>query len=266
MNILTLENSDLTFIAELQPLGWQDIIPTIDFYTKSNFCLPLKVTIDKKIVGIGTAIVHHDIAWLAHIIVHPDNRNQGIGNLITKTLLENLESKRCDTIYLIGTAMGEPVYKKLGFETETEYVLFKDIKSSGTLKTSENIVPFSDSFKNQISVLDYKVSNENRMFQLMPHLDHGFIYVQDNNVEGYYLPSLGEGLIVSTTTSAGQELMKLRFMTKENASFPMDNLAAIEFMSQNFSIEYKTTKRMRLGKKRNWQPTNIYNRIGGNLG
>ena len=120
MNILTLENGDLNFIAELQPLGWQDIVPTIDFYTKSHFCLPIKVTIDKKIVAIGTAIVHNDIAWLAHIIVHPDNRNQGIGNLITKTLVENLESKRCDTIYLIATALGEPVYKKLGFETETD--------------------------------------------------------------------------------------------------------------------------------------------------
>ena len=134
------------------------------------------------------------------------------------------------------------------------------------MKTSENIIPFSDSFKNPISVLDYKVSIENRMFQLMPHLPHGFIYVQDNNVEGYYLPTLGEGLIVATTTTAGQELMKLRLITKENASFPLDNFAAIEFMSQNFSKEYKTTKRMRLGRKRNWQPTNIYNRIGGNLG
>lgn len=266
MEIQPLEHHDLNLITDLQPSDWQNIMPTIDFYTTSNFCFPIKVTIDKKIVGMGTAIIHNDIAWLAHIIVHPEHRNQGIGKLITTALVESLQPKNCNTIYLIATDLGEPIYRKVGFETETEYLFFKDIKVTEPFLISNNIVPFSDNFKNQIINLDCEVSSETRVFQFEKHLSNGFVYVKDNRVEGFYLPTFGEGLIIAITSSAGQELMKFRLTTRENAVFPIANICATEFMHQNHFKEFKTAKRMRLGKKRIWQPTNIYNRIGGNLG
>ena len=76
MKIGILDQDDMPLIAALQPEGW-DIISVIHFYTKASFCFPIKVTIDNKIIGIGTTIIHNDVAWLAHIIVHPDCRNQG---------------------------------------------------------------------------------------------------------------------------------------------------------------------------------------------
>lgn len=266
MDIQTLEHSDINLIADILPQGWEVALPIIDFYTTSDFCFPIKITVDKKIVGIGAAIINNDTAWLAHIIVHPDNRNQGIGKLITQSLVDSLKTKSCDTIYLIATELGEPVYKKIGFETETEYLIFKDIKTTETFTNPENIVVFTNDFQEQISNLDRQVSGENRMFQLEKHLSSGFVYLQDNDVKGFYLPTFREGLIIATTNSAGQELMKLRLTTKENAAFPIDNVGASEFMHQNNFKASMTQKRMRLGKKRNWQPTNIYNRIGGNLG
>jgi len=85
VDIQTLEHKEIVLLTDLQPPEWQDIVPTFDYYTKAAFCFPIKVTIDNKIVGIGTTIIHNDIAWLAHIIVHPDKRNKGIGQLITQT-------------------------------------------------------------------------------------------------------------------------------------------------------------------------------------
>ncbi len=266
MDLQTLEHSDINLITGLLPPGWEGIIPTIDFYTNSNFCSPIKVTIDKKIVGIGTTILHNDTAWLAHIIVHSDYRNQSIGKLITQTLVESSNSKCCDTIYLLATDLGEPVYKKIGFETETEYLFFKGEKAIGSFTNSENIIAFNSDFKKQILNLDRQVSGEDRMLQLEQHLSSGFVYLQDNDVMGFYLPTLGDGLIIATTNSAGQELMRLRLTSKDFASFPIDNVSATEFMSQNNFKQVRKEKRMRLGEKRNWQPTNIYNRIGGNLG
>jgi len=266
MNIETLEHNDINLLADLLPPGWENVLPTIDFYTTSNFCYPIKITIDKKIVGLGATIINNDTAWLAHIIVHHDYRNHGIGKFITQTLVDNATHKRCETIYLLATELGEPVYKKVGFETETEYLSFKDTKTIGAFTYSENIVAFTDDFKKQIANLDQQVSGENRMFQFEQHLSNGFVFLQDNNMKGFYLPTFREGLIIAITSSAGQELMKLRLSTKENVSFPADNLSAREFMHQNNFKVIRTEKRMRLGKKRNWQPTNIYNRIGGNLG
>lgn len=266
MQVESLEQGDLNSVSVLQPEGWQDITSVICFYIQSSFCFPIKVTVDKKIAGIGTAIIHNDVAWLAHIIVHPDNRNKGIGKLITHFLVDKARAKDCDTIYLIATDLGEPVYKNLGFKTETEYLFFKDIRLNESWRTIENIVAFTDDFKTQVAGLDKQVSGEDRLLHLAQHLEGAFVYLQDNIVEGFYLPAFGEGLIVANTITAGIELMKLRFTTKDNAAFPAGNVSATAFMHQNNFKEFKRAKRMRLGIKREWQPESFFNRIGGNLG
>ncbi len=217
-------------------------------------------------VGTGTSIIHHDVAWLAHIIVHPDHRNQGIGKLITESLVESANSKNCNTLYLLATELGEPVYRKIGFETETEYLFFKGEKPIDSDIHDTCIVPYSSEHEMQMILLDRQVSGEDRMFHLQQHLSNGFVYVVDDTVEGYYLPTMGEGLIIATTSAAGQALMKLRLITKDFVVFPIDNIPATTFIQQHPFTEVRRQKRMRLGKKRNWQSANIYNRIGGNLG
>lgn len=266
MKIQHLEHSDIRYISELLPFGWENVIPIIDWYTNSNFCFPIKVCINKKIVGIGTTIIHNKTAWLANIIVHSDYRNQGIGKVITKTLVDTAHLKGCETIYLLATELGEPVYKKIGFDIETEYIIFSCELTNKIVNSPENIIAINNNFKKQILDLDKLVSGENRVLLIEQHLSDGFLYLHDNKVEGFYLPSLGNGLIIATTNTAGQELMKVRLKSKDFAAFPIDNLFGTDFMNQNKFKENRTEKRMRLGNKRNWQPQNIYNSIGGNLG
>ena len=98
------------------------------------------------------------------------------------------------------------------------------------------------------------------------HLRGAYVFLTDGQVEGFYLPSFGDGLITATTPKAGTELMKIRLGIMDNATFPIDNRAAAEFMHNKNFLEYRTAKRMRLGKQRAWEPANIYNRVGGNLG
>lgn len=265
MNIETLEHGDLPLIAALQPEGW-DIISTIESYLTIDFCFPIKVTIENRIAGIGTTIIHNDVAWLAHIIVHPDFRNRGIGKFITESLVEIAKANHCDTIYLIATELGEPIYKKIGFEAETEYLSFKGEKINEASSKTENIVAIQSDFVQQISILDRKVSGEDRMFHLEPFLEGGFVYVKNDNILGYYLPSFGDGLIIANNHTAGIELMMLRLTTRDFAVFPQENVHATALMHQHHFAVFRTQKRMRLGQKRDWVPTNIYNRIGGNLG
>ena len=115
---------DLDAVAGLQPDGWPDIFPSIEYYCKSDFCFPLKATLARKVVGIGTAIIYGYTAWLAHIIVSPDHRNAGIGSAITKALIDLSQRNSCRSLLLIATTLGEPVYKKFGFEVETKYLFF----------------------------------------------------------------------------------------------------------------------------------------------
>jgi|JI10StandDraft_1071094.scaffolds.fasta_scaffold251499_2 GNAT superfamily N-acetyltransferase len=266
MKIQRLEHCDLSLISDLIPIGWEGAIPTIESYTRTNSCFPIKVIIDDKIVGIGTTITNNETAWLAHIIVHKDFRNKSIGKIITQTLVDYSYSNGCETIYLLATELGEPVYVKIGFEIETEYLFFRRQETNDYSINLENIVTTNNDTLKQILDLDRQVSGENRNSLLEHHLSDSHIYFQDKEVKGFYLPNLGDGLIIANTNSAGLELIKLRLKTKDFASFPRDNVNATEFMYQNKFSLIRTEKRMRIGKKRIWQPESIYNRIGGNLG
>ena len=266
MEFKKIESSDLQFLATLQPEGWGDITPAYQFYVSSRFCFPIKVIIDKKIIGIGAAIIHNEVAWLGQIIVHPDFRKKGIGKKITEVLVDMSKAKHCETIYLIATDLGAPIYESIGFKTETQYLFFKDIKIDPPCLTSQFTVPFEEIYREQIIKMDKIISGENRAHHLEEHFSKSYIFKENKKVEGYFLPTLGEGLIIANSPKAGIELMKFRFINKENAILPVDNSDAINFLHDNNIKEHRSAKRMRLGTERKWQPENIYNRIGGNLG
>ncbi|HEX2630403.1 MAG TPA: GNAT family N-acetyltransferase [Chitinophagaceae bacterium] len=266
LKVSAVYNNEVAQLASLQPEGWGEIVTPHTFYTQSTFCFPLKIAEGDEIVGIGTAIIHEDVAWLGHIIVHPQHRNKGIGKLITQTLIDLPIVKRCETVYLIATELGAPVYTKCGFETETEYLYFKDVKAKPEWTISSSIIPYRDEFREQITAMDRLISTENRLQHIDAHFQESYVYLRENIVEGYYLPGLGEGLIVSTNEEAGLELIKYRLQSGEKLAFPKDNIAATNFMYSNGYRESSSGKRMRLGKKRNVQLANIYNRIGGNVG
>ena len=258
-------HDDLKFIPDLQPAGWGDITPSIDFYTRSSFCFPIKIIVDDEIAGIGTAIIHHTVAWLAHIIVRDTFRKRGIGRFITETLINSPEVKKCETVYLIATELGAPVYEKVGFETETEYLYFKDVTIEKGIITSPMICPYESHFKTQVLDIDKTNSAEDRIVHLEPHLEKGYVY-SPGKIEGFYLPTFGDGLIIANKPSAGIELLKLHLQSNNKIAFPKDNLAARNYVYEKGFKEFSTGKRMRIGKKRDVRLANIYNRIGGNVG
>jgi GNAT superfamily N-acetyltransferase len=296
-----LEKEDLYLLPSLQPEGWGNILPAHEIYLKSSCCFPLKFTDDNKLVGIGTIIIHHDSAWLAHIIVHPGLRKKGIGQLITKTLMDAAFSKHCDLLTLIATDLGEPVYSKLGFETDTEYVFvqergYTDAKPGPTLKQPGNpelpvnlnqsdnlnqplniplpgnftqpgyIMPYQPSLLAELLALDKYISGEDRTVYLLDHLDQGMLYFNNDVLEGFYLPAAGEGMISAITATAGIALMDLRIKTKDVFIFPVGNIVARQYFERQNLSPFRTEKRMVFGKRRNWHSEHIYNRIGGNLG
>src|SRR5687768_7617782 len=139
MEIHAFDQNDINLLGELQPADWGDIIFPFNFYSKAEFCYPIKVLMDDRMVGIGCSIIHNNVAWLAHIIVHPHFRSRGIGRRVTEKLIDLSKSKGCETINLIATELGSPVYEKIGFITDTEYIFFKDLQLSADWTISENI-------------------------------------------------------------------------------------------------------------------------------
>jgi GNAT superfamily N-acetyltransferase len=259
-------STDSTQLANLQPEGWLDIIPKFEYYITQKYCIPIKLLENQKIVAIGSVIVHQNVAWLGHIIVHPHHRKQGYGKLMTQQLMETAKAENCTSIQLIATDLGATVYESIGFITDTEYLFFKDINIPERQVVNPHISRYNAIYKDQMLVLDSLVSGESRACELEYHLASSYLYVIDGSVAGYYLPTLGEGLIIAIHAAAGKELTEFHLRTKTTVVIPKENIAARSFLQEHQYQPYASAKRMYIGQKIAVKFEHIFNRIAGNIG
>ncbi len=262
----SLKYSDFPFLYEYEPPNWGDLVPRFKYCIDSDFCKPIKLLVNGKMAAIGTTILHKNSAWLASIIVHPDQRNQGYGKMITQKLIDSIDTGQFTTIYLDATDLGFPVYIKLGFEMETTYAHLKSEEKITGLNLSDSVIQFKEEYKEELLQLDCIISCEDRRETLSENFSTAKVYVSNNRVEGFFLPSLGNGLIIAANDIAGIELVKYRLENNYYAILPSDNISTIRFIEENNLVQFRISRRMYLGKKRAWQANRIYNRISGQLG
>lgn len=266
MNIEPLTKKDLNHLASLQPEGWPDIKPGLQFYLDNDFCHVIKIGRQNKIMGIGAGIVFEKTAWLAHIIVDKEFRGKGLAHGIVTHLLKKLISLQCKTISLIATDLGYPVYERSGFKKQTDYVFFKRESPSVTWDDPDHIISFSSCFQKEVFELDQAISGEDRRPILKGKLESAILYRENNKITGLYLPDLGEGMIIASDNKAGVDLMRKKYVIGDKAVLPADNRAGIEFLMENGFTETLRAARMIWGKPFAWQPDKIYSRIAGKLG
>lgn len=124
---------DLASIVKFQPENWPDIIPGFKFYLNNSFSHPIKILDQDKMVDIGFAISFYSTAWLGHVIVEDEYRDQGVGTFIVDYLCHFLKARRARTISLITTFDSSNFYQKMGFKGDGDYLFFRGGRK---LKTS----------------------------------------------------------------------------------------------------------------------------------
>jgi GNAT superfamily N-acetyltransferase len=266
LHIEPLRTTDIPAIAGLQPPEWTDITPYFRFYTNSSFCNPVKVIHENHIVGTGVSVSFTNTAWLAHIIVDPAFRNQGIGGAIVDHLLNDLDAQSVDTVSLIATKIGEPVYLKRGFTDVCEYLFMQRQEPLAELPIPDCIRPYHPEFYDDIVNLDIFISGEDRKSLVAGHLSNALLYIDHGRLDGFYLPELGEGLVIADTRQAGLELLKVRCAHSAKVVLPAANSDAIRILNELGFNETARARRMVSGPAIAWRPGKIYARIGGNLG
>lgn len=267
MNITISEctQDDLPSIKKLQPKGWGDIMPNMTFYVGSDFCYLAKAVVENEVVGCGAVIVHGNCAWLANILVDETYRGKGIGTAVTSHILNYAEA-RTESVILIATKFGYPIYKKLGFMDDEEYSFFSGPEI--TIAQDEAIAPFAQAFKDAILAIDYEITGEKRENLLNPKLNDAHVYLNKGIVEGFTIPSLGEGLTLALNTHAGIALMNKNLDGKTRIALPVSNVAAIHHAAQlklSPMPEIYAIK-MYKGKRIEWKPKQTFGRVGGNMG
>jgi GNAT superfamily N-acetyltransferase len=71
-------------------------------------------------VPVGTTVVcvFGTVAWVAQVLVDAAHRNRGIGTALMRHALAYTDVFNVPTVRLDATPLGEPIYRKLGFEPD----------------------------------------------------------------------------------------------------------------------------------------------------
>lgn len=268
MKIEPFTSDDISSVNPLQPQGWPDISKSFRYYTASTFCTPVKMISGTQIIGTGCIIFYKTTAWLAHIIVSEENRNQGIGQALVRHLLEMGVNRGISTFLLVGTTMGERVYRKEGFEPVSDYLCYEGLcAESDVRKRPDNVRDCTAGFRKQVLDLDRYVTGENRSELISPYLKDARIVIRNGGLEGFWLPGLGDGPVIAISEPAATDLLNEKLRVKDHIILPEENHNGIAFLESRDWVEKEgVRRRMCLGKPVTWKPEYIYSRIGGNFG
>jgi GNAT superfamily N-acetyltransferase len=133
--------------------------------------------LDGRPVGTTTTTCLSDeVGWIAMVLVDEPARHRGIGTRLVRHALEHLDRRGARTVRLDATALGRPVYERLGFEAEYELARWEgtaagpgervgnsqDDPAGGELLGEESMVDVSPERLDPLVVLDRRVTATNR--------------------------------------------------------------------------------------------------------
>jgi GNAT superfamily N-acetyltransferase len=267
VEIRKIRKNELSLIRDFPPVDWNlDLEKVYKRHFDQDYFYPIVAVLDHEIAGTGIAVVNDNATWIGTIIVLDKYRKKGIGNAITNHLIDYSKSKGIGTIILAASDLGLPIYKKIGFEHDFNYLFFKadNLIESNTLNKSISGIAKPD--YDRIFELDYAISGEKRKKLLIDSLKTGFKY-KDNIIKGFYLPDFGKGLIIADSDNVGLELLKFRLsLDTSSICLPETNLTAIDYLNSIGFYQYLKTPRMFLNKNVNCDSKHIYSRGCGYLG
>jgi GNAT superfamily N-acetyltransferase len=85
----------------------------------------LAATVDGRVVGTALLLTTHDMAGIYVVTTLPEYRRRGIGTAITAAALETARERGYRVATLQASPLGEPVYRRMGFEKVSEYRLYR---------------------------------------------------------------------------------------------------------------------------------------------
>jgi len=77
---------------------------------------------DGDLAGVAAGALFGGTGWIGGVGVAPDHRRAGLGAALTQSIIEFLEARAATTILLHATALGRPIYERLGFVPEVHYL------------------------------------------------------------------------------------------------------------------------------------------------
>jgi ribosomal protein S18 acetylase RimI-like enzyme len=268
-HIRKLESAEIHLLKDFPPEQWHFDFPAfLSLHMGYTYFKAIVATVKGQIVGVGHAIIHPPAAWLGNIIVLPEFRNRGIGSAITRELIGICRARGCRSLLLISTQQGQNIYQKLGFKVSTHYIFYQTGQKFKSI-TDDSINQMSSEDLTDIFRLDRLITGENRSELIARFCQTGWLYrdTKTASMAGFYLPDLGNGLIIADNDTAGLALLRFSIQTQAKTTVvPEENSSARHFLLERDYREVQALPRMILGEEVVWKPQNIYSRGSGYCG
>lgn len=222
---------------------------------------------EKEAVAVATTTCRRfgKTGWIAMVLVDPAYRGGGIATELMQHAIAYLQNKGVKSIRLDATAMGQIVYRKLGFREEYEVVRYEGVAEKNTSGTagSPEIVLSTEAQLAEIAGLDRKATGVDRC-EFLENLDttkaaaYWCKMNSEGAMEGYAGFRTGRNAIqigpaVALTAHTGQILLDAVLAEFPGSAcfvdIPAENRHATQWAeSHGFKIQ-RSFVRMYLGEK-----------------
>ena len=222
--------------------------------------------VDGQVVGTVTAFIFGNVAWIAMVLVDPQYRKHGIG---TALMTQALEVTGHRTVRLDATALGQPVYAKLGFVGEYELTRYVGMLtgSTGSAMTPTSLTV--------VTQLDFKVTATLRGRLLETLAAEAGAHVRCVRTSGYLMDRPGAHATQIGPAAALDEASGLALLNDAARrlagqpvmmDIPVANRPAITWAEAAGLKAQRTFLRMRRGPAVTDQPQNIWASSGPEKG
>jgi GNAT superfamily N-acetyltransferase len=216
-----------------------------------------------ELVGVAAGAVFGGTGWVGGVAVVPGHRRVGLGGALTEAIVEFVEGRGVATVLLHATALGRPVYERLGFVPETAYVTLSGPTlargSTGTMVRAGRAADLE-----AVLALDRQATGEDRrrlLTALWPA--GGLVAAGDGRPLGYHLasPWRSGGATIAADPRAGLALLDaVRAAPGDEVaiSVPSANTPSLRSLqSAGFRERYRTV-RMYRGPRVAWDPAALF--------
>jgi GNAT superfamily N-acetyltransferase len=210
--------------------GWNQLEEDWRFFLESPGSGAFLAQTADRTVGTAAFVRYGGFAWIAMMLVAPDQRRMGIGGGLFETVLEAVRDVPC--VGLDATALGEPVYRRRGFVNDYTLVRTKaTVEAARFLPFAGGARPMSTADMPAVFARDLAVFGADRSALLSSFYarapECAWIVPGDDGVRGYTFGRPGRlfsqlGPSVADDAATARELVAGCFARLDGRYFTID--------------------------------------------
>jgi predicted N-acetyltransferase YhbS len=207
---------------------------------------------DGAIVGTGASVGFGPTGWIGGIAVAPEARGARLGQALTEATIEALGPR--ETLMLLASDAGRPIYERLGFEVEERFCVFWSPPDASP--APEGLRRLTAADRDAVLALDARVTGESRTLAVDAGLD-GAVATPD--LAAVALKPPWPALpILARDPAAGAALLRAVLPPRTRLAVPESNVAAVQSLRGLGCTPGHDVVRMRRGAPVLWRPDELW--------